>query len=337
MLSGFFNGWPTICSPQKKGRKIVYKISKNGCVAFFWGVIMTRQFNCFLSFFFAFIFVSDGFAQGVLLNKTVVASNTHWTTSAASVTDGDLGSVWNSGDHAPQWVSIYFLDSSPPIVKLRLIPEQSPNGYTEHIISAQGLDGVWRRVEKVDGVTESGRPFDVLLKEPLSGISILKIETVKSPSWVAWREIQAFSAADISNENTRRLEEERKRREEEARWKRLLNAGSAQEMYLAAGKYARGGDSFKAQQLYEAILNRFSSSNFAVKASDQLLAMTRGEQFEANRRAEQEYTESQQRQQRSRDRDACMSRQASCRSSCGSVYGSGWSRCQDRCSSICSY
>jgi len=45
-----------------------------------------------------------------------------------------------------------------------------------------------------------------------------------------------------------------------------------QEMYLKAGQYERSGDSETAKEIYEQLIQRFSSSQWAVKASDQLNA-----------------------------------------------------------------
>lgn len=465
------------------------------------------------------VVISQGGSGNLFLNKSVIASRTHPTTALANVTDGNLGSVWNSGDYAPQWVEIRSLEGVAPITKLRLIPEQSPNGKTEHIISAKGQNGVWRRVASINKVTENGQPIEVSFGDPLSGLLSIKVETIKSPSWIAWREIQAFSASDVFNELSKKRGQEgrggasgvkkvrceiksisdgvrsyvgecqknipdgvgvmswysgdvyegdfvqgkrtgkgvflnnsgdryegdfvdgkfsgrgvylssngdryqggwrdgnkegfgslkmsngghyegewlagaehgfgsmvipegyvlhesgseigkigghiiglwrngkvykrfyncdskkncldkeaREQAEEKARrqkWEAELNAKDPQQMYLNAGRYLRDGYSSKAKQLYEAIQNRFPSSSFAVKASDQLSSMKREEQLEANRRAEQEYAESQRRQQRERESLSCMTRQSSCRETCRGLYGRPWSNCQDRCRSIC--
>lgn len=68
-----------------------------------------------------------------------------------------------------------------------------------------------------------------------------------------------------------------------AEWRRIaqdikdkaLFEGSPQDMYLRAGNFSRNGDSDKARRIYQHLLQRHSSSPFAVKASDQLDAMAR--------------------------------------------------------------
>lgn len=84
---------------------------------------------------------------------------------------------------------------------------------------------------------------------------------------------------DEAEQRQRAYEEEQRKRERE--FVSLLNSKDPQAMYLAAGKYARDGNSDKAKQIYEAITNRFPSSPFAIKASDQLTAMDRTSRTES--------------------------------------------------------
>lgn len=67
-------------------------------------------------------------------------------------------------------------------------------------------------------------------------------------------------------------------RQEEARapeyykFQRVLGDSDPKKMYLAAGTYVRNGDENKAKKVFEAIIDRFPDSDFAIKANDQLLA-----------------------------------------------------------------
>lgn len=49
--------------------------------------------------------------------------------------------------------------------------------------------------------------------------------------------------------------------------------GSAQSLYLQAGKEERSGSPAKAREIYESIIDRFPDSDFAVKANDRLLSL----------------------------------------------------------------
>lgn len=51
-------------------------------------------------------------------------------------------------------------------------------------------------------------------------------------------------------------------------------ADTPQALYLKAGKEERQGESAKARQTYESIIDRFPDSEFAVKANDRLLAIS---------------------------------------------------------------
>lgn len=85
------------------------------------------------------------------------------------------------------------------------------------------------------------------------------------------RERQTREARE--NEQRRLAEAEAAKRQaaEERAMNVVLNAKDPQVMYLAAGKLERNGESYKARQVYERIVDRFPSSTWAVKANDQLL------------------------------------------------------------------
>lgn len=89
----------------------------------------------------------------------------------------------------------------------------------------------------------------------------------------------AFAAAKaVRQEEERQRDQQRLAQEaEEKRFKSLLNDADPQKLYLAAGAASRNGDSYKAKQIYETIINRFPDSPFAVKANDQLLSNIRAD------------------------------------------------------------
>jgi hypothetical protein len=76
---------------------------------------------------------------------------------------------------------------------IRLVVSQTPEGETEHRILARRAPGdPLVRLHTFRGATSDGQAliFDVDLDQP---ISVLRIETRASPSWVAWREIQVLA------------------------------------------------------------------------------------------------------------------------------------------------
>jgi hypothetical protein len=74
----------------------------------------------------------------------------------------------------------------------------------------------------------------------------------------------------IDNENY-----EKRQQAESRAFNSILNNNDPQFMYLSAGKFERNGDSYKAKQIYERIVDKFPSSSWAVKANDQLLQRQR--------------------------------------------------------------
>lgn len=114
-------------------------------------------------------------------------------------------------------------------------------------------------------------------------------------------------------------------RQEEARvpeyaeyykFQRVLDGSDPQKMYLAAGTYVRSGDEAKAKQIYEAIIERFPDSDFAVKANDQLLAGKRAGDVQKARddaaREQDRMTDQINRDARSRAYNACKEEMNAC-------------------------
>jgi len=120
---------------------------------------------------------------------------------------------------------------------------------------------------------------------------------------------------------------ERRARENRMAAQRSLIAGGAQSLYLQAGRAQRngsiehGGVSFYAKELYEMVIEKFPSSEFAVKASDQLNAMDRMDRTNRNES----------------NRAACFSEVNTCTARCrasGMNYD-GVTYCIERCQKNC--
>ena len=90
---------------------------------------------------------------------------------------------------------------------------------------------------------------------------------------------EAQIAKAEAEENARREKEENARKRA---WEAELNNKDPQAMYLKAGTYTRNGNSSQGKELYEAIIRRFTRSQWAVKASDQLGQQQRTENAEQN-------------------------------------------------------
>ncbi len=69
-------------------------------------------------------------------------------------------------------------------------------GDTVHHLYAGATSGDLERVYVFDGFTLDLGELVFTPDEPLKGIAVLRVETVESPSWVSWREIEVIAAGD---------------------------------------------------------------------------------------------------------------------------------------------
>jgi hypothetical protein len=111
--------------------------------------------------------------------------------------DGSRWTYWSSGDYAPQWIAID-LGAPYPLSKIRADITQLPDGYTVHEIWVAGPNprDEFQLLHTFAGFTKD---LDILeAPGPPQLVEYIEVETTQSPSWVAWREIEALSGcADI--------------------------------------------------------------------------------------------------------------------------------------------
>lgn len=128
--------------------------------------------------------------QNLARTATVTASNSVADSPAENVLDGDEATAWNSGGDAPQWIE---LDLGAPrqISEIRLLVAQYPSGATEHHLLIQNAVGEWEELHTFSGSTADGQWLVYTLPQPLEA-QRLRVETVQSPSWAAWAEIEVY-------------------------------------------------------------------------------------------------------------------------------------------------
>jgi hypothetical protein len=125
--------------------------------------------------------------------KIVPASATASSSTPADLPklafDGDVTTVWNAGASAPSWIQ---LDLGQPVTisKVRLNVAQNPNGPTTHEISGGPTPDSLTLIGTLDGNTTDEQWLE--LNQSANNVRYVKIETTKSPSWVAWREIEIY-------------------------------------------------------------------------------------------------------------------------------------------------
>jgi len=131
--------------------------------------------------------VADG-GVSTSVSTSASASASLPSNPPAFAVDGDLETHWGSGADAPQWIEVD-LDAEQTAAMVRLVVDQFPPGPTRHVIWGRTADDELVQLAEVDRDTEMFDVLEVEIGEPIPVVAI-RVETVESPSWVAWREIE---------------------------------------------------------------------------------------------------------------------------------------------------
>ena len=126
-------------------------------------------------------------------NKTVRVQNELPDQTAAMAVDGYINSIWNSGFDDPRWIEIDLGEYSN-VETIWLHVSQHPPGDTVHEISGSRNGNVFKPMHVFSGYTEDGQVLEFSPEAPWTGIRFIRIKTVASPSWVAWREIEIIGS-----------------------------------------------------------------------------------------------------------------------------------------------
>ena len=105
--------------------------------------------------------------------------------------DGDPETVWSSTRHPSQWIAIT-LDDLYLVERVDLVVAQAPAGPTTHLVWVDNgslVRTLFKRLSEIH--TENGQTLTIEVDPPQPMREIL-IQTLDSPSWVAWGEVRAF-------------------------------------------------------------------------------------------------------------------------------------------------
>ena len=102
------------------------------------------------------------------------------------VTDRAAGPGYNSGGFAPQYLQLE-LPAGYSVSAVALRVDQSPNGNTVHQLSVGPNTGSLSVVTTWNGYTYAGQWLNITYNPALSGVRVLRLDTISSPSWVAWQ------------------------------------------------------------------------------------------------------------------------------------------------------
>jgi hypothetical protein len=135
----------------------------------------------------------EGQGANIALGKAVRYSGQVDGMTGDFAVDGDFGTLWNSGGGPLQWMEID-LGKSYDILEIRLTVSQFPDGETAHRILGKGAAGDYSLLTTLKGKTTDGQTLIFRPALPAQGLQFIRVETVESPSWVSWREIEIINA-----------------------------------------------------------------------------------------------------------------------------------------------
>ena len=131
--------------------------------------------------------------HNVALGRPATASSSDAAKSPANAVDGDRQSAWSAGTLAPQWLQVD-LASPQGVKRIRLYVTQVPGGFTVHrIYGRASAGGAERLLHEFAGFTQSGDVLEQTPPVPWQDVRYLRVETLASPSLVAWRELEIVS------------------------------------------------------------------------------------------------------------------------------------------------
>ena len=129
--------------------------------------------------------------RNLALGRPVTVSAALPAEPAEQAVDGSAAQ-WGAGAFAEQWLMID-LGGPQTIGAIRLLVGQWPAGPTSHQLFAAGPDGAMRLLAEFQDYTRDFDLLEYLPVEPLSGIQYIRVVTLDSPAWVAWREIEVLA------------------------------------------------------------------------------------------------------------------------------------------------
>jgi len=135
---------------------------------------------------------------GVLLPITITNASGN-VADMGLAADGNPNTSWNSGGLPTQWINID-LGSERMISKMRMLPLQSPaSAGVTHIVWAHRSDGSKYRLLALERTIVQDNQWIDLYNNQETTVRYLTVETTRSPSWVAWRELQIFDGGTLES------------------------------------------------------------------------------------------------------------------------------------------
>ena len=115
------------------------------------------------------------------------------TPDSTAAFDGDTCSVWKSGGPAPKFAAVDF-GVKHMISSVLLAPAMTERGHVKLAIEASDDGLAYHTVFIVDADVDGVHAYEV--PSPLPFVArVVRVSTLESPSWVAWREIAVLECS----------------------------------------------------------------------------------------------------------------------------------------------
>ncbi|WKZ39611.1 MAG: discoidin domain-containing protein [Anaerolineales bacterium] len=113
----------------------------------------------------------------------------------SNAVDDNSATQWGAGASPVQWIEVD-LQGTYSISEIRLQVAQYPNGNTVHRVQVRSSNAdAYTTIHEFNGPTQDNEWLVFIPEEPLANVAQIRIQTISSPSWVAWKEIQVFGAS----------------------------------------------------------------------------------------------------------------------------------------------
>jgi hypothetical protein len=131
---------------------------------------------------------NDNLAYG----KPIRASSSLPEEPPSNAVDDNSGTQWGAGAPPVQWLEVD-LQGTYRITEIRLQVAQYPQGDTVHRVQVRATSGSdYITVHEFSGSTSENEWLTFTPHAPLENVAQIRIQTISSPSWVAWKEVQVF-------------------------------------------------------------------------------------------------------------------------------------------------
>jgi hypothetical protein len=131
-------------------------------------------------------------SANLALGQPVRVSRALGEEPGAYAVDESLNTQWGSGANAPQWIQVE-LPAGAVVGHIRLLVAQYPAGDTLHRVYAYFADGSHELVAEFSGPTSDNDWLEAEFDPPLEGVTAIRVETLSSPSWVSWKQIEVLA------------------------------------------------------------------------------------------------------------------------------------------------